>query len=317
MSSAILSPIKKPFLTYEEQIKKLTDEKNLIIDDTENAVKLLRENSYFGLINGYKPLFKTAYGLYKLHTRIEDIYVLYNFDNDLRFLFLRYIVKVEMHIKSLISYSFCERNGIEESKYLNVNSYNYCPRLQTEINEFVQVLAEKIKNPKNLKYIAHQKSKNKNVPLWAMMKALTLGQVSKMYSFLNQNSQADISKEFEHVNEGTLINMLRVLVMARNVCAHNERFYDCNFKPTMIADMPAHNNLALPKTKGGYKKGKNDLFAVIITLKYLLGEDDFSSLCNELNALIDRLLNETPQISRNQIYKHMGLVDNWMNIKTI
>ena len=44
----------KPFLTYEQQIDKLVNEKNLIVEDHEYAISILKKVSYFALICGYK-----------------------------------------------------------------------------------------------------------------------------------------------------------------------------------------------------------------------------------------------------------------------
>lgn len=60
MQSIIVSG--KPFLTYEQQINKLMNEKGLIITDIENATKLLKEHSYYALISGYKQPFKAGDG---------------------------------------------------------------------------------------------------------------------------------------------------------------------------------------------------------------------------------------------------------------
>lgn len=48
----------KPFMTYEQQIAKLRDEKELAIPNELYAKKMLMQNSYFALITGYKLLFK-------------------------------------------------------------------------------------------------------------------------------------------------------------------------------------------------------------------------------------------------------------------
>ena len=101
----------KPFMTYEQLIYKLEDEKKLEISDHDYAIKLLKEHSYFALISGYKGPFKQKNGTYKIHVSIQDIYALYLFDDALRALFLQYILKIEKHMKSLISYSFCEAYG--------------------------------------------------------------------------------------------------------------------------------------------------------------------------------------------------------------
>ena len=42
------------FLTYEQQIDKLVNDKNLIIADKEYATDALKQIGYFALIGGYK-----------------------------------------------------------------------------------------------------------------------------------------------------------------------------------------------------------------------------------------------------------------------
>mgnify|MGYP000072594201 CR=1 FL=1 len=48
----------KIFLSYDQQIEKLKNEKNLQIDDEEYAKEILRQTSYYSLIGGYKDIFK-------------------------------------------------------------------------------------------------------------------------------------------------------------------------------------------------------------------------------------------------------------------
>ncbi len=50
----------KIFFTYEQQINKLQQEKNLIIPDTSAAKLTLEKLSYYSLVGGYKQLFKHA-----------------------------------------------------------------------------------------------------------------------------------------------------------------------------------------------------------------------------------------------------------------
>ena len=131
----------KPFRTYEQLIKKL-DEKKLDISDSEYIIKLLKRHSYFALISGYKEPFKDKKGDYKIHTTIQDIYALYCFDESLRDLFLRYILKIEKHVKSLISYSFCETYGEDQRQYLSAVNYDYNIKNQDDINELVTRLTK-------------------------------------------------------------------------------------------------------------------------------------------------------------------------------
>lgn len=105
--------MKKIFLTYDQQIDKLIKEKNLRIDDIAYAKEVLRQTSYYSLIGGYKDIFKNSTTKkYKDGTRFEDIVELYYYDEGLRQLFLKYLIKVENEIKSEVSYYFTEKMGI-------------------------------------------------------------------------------------------------------------------------------------------------------------------------------------------------------------
>lgn len=307
----------KPFMTYDELIQKLVKEKNLIINDNNYAIKLLKKHSYFGLISGYKKPFKKKDGTYKEHVRIEDIYALYYFDDQLKELFLKYILLIEKHIKSLISYSFCEEYGDEQQNYLNATKYNYSDKNQDDVNDLISRLTKLISNPKNYSYIQHQKKKHGNVPLWVMMKALTLGTVSKMYSFLPQKIQHNISKEFLYVHEGMLVQMLDLLSRVRNVCAHNERLYDYKYNKGTIDTTDVHKNMNLPQSKGQYTKGKKDLFAVVIVFKYLLDNEDFIKFIETLKMEIDSLFHSTRCLEELQLLKYMGFPQNWYDIKKL
>ena len=59
---------------------------------------------------------------------------MYIFDDTLRTIILRNILKVEKHIKSLISYSFCEVYGEAQQLYLDKTKYNYSPEHQSDID---------------------------------------------------------------------------------------------------------------------------------------------------------------------------------------
>ena len=91
---------KKQFLTYEEQIAFLKDKKDLEIQNVEYAKKILFKTGYFPLINGYKEAFKDSDSKrFQKGVCFEDIYELYQFDNDLRSIFLKYILVAERNVK--------------------------------------------------------------------------------------------------------------------------------------------------------------------------------------------------------------------------
>lgn len=79
-----------PFITYDQQIA-LLKSKHLVISDEDAAKRVLAQIGYFSLIGGYKYPFKNrTTRMYRDGVTFEDIVMLYNFDESLRRLFLRY-----------------------------------------------------------------------------------------------------------------------------------------------------------------------------------------------------------------------------------
>ncbi len=304
----------KPYTTYEEQLR-ILDEKHLVISDREEAISLLKRCSYFGLIAGYKHPFKDKNGNYKVHTTIKDIYALYRYDMELRELFLKNILVIENHIKSLISYYFCKSFGELETAYLNANNYDYNITKQDDINKLISKLKYAMNDCDSHPYLQHQRDNHGNIPLWALTRVLTIGIISKMYSLMKPQTQTLICKEFPYISEEELAKMIDLLSRFRNVCAHNERLYDYKYLKGDIRTTDVHKILNLRKQKGYYVQGKKDLFAVVIVFKYLLSDEEFSLFIDKFDYATNQLLSETRILQQGQILKLMGFPQNWHDIK--
>ena len=304
----------KPFLTYEQQLHKLTDEKQLIINNREFAEEKLRDIGYFALIGGYKEPFRDAMTrVYLENTTFEDIYALYDFDNRLRELIFRYICQIEKKIRNIISYSFSEVYGEMQTHYLDTASYNYVRSNQRGIDKLIRMLDGLALTNTDYDYIVHQRNVYQNVPLWVLINAMTFGQISKMYSFLTSRIQSKISKNFKKVNERELEQYLKVLVLYRNVCAHNERL----FSHKVYSEIPntvLHSKLHISQTGNQYNQGKKDLFGVVIAFRYLLSADSFLLFKRELVLLIDKYVRSSSRITEKNLLKQMGFPENWKSI---
>lgn len=116
----IIISVSKTFSTFSEQLKTLQNDKHLIITDEKHATDILQHIGYFPLIGGYKHLFRIPLTKrYKEGTSLEEIYTLYLFDTELRELFFKYLLQIERHLRSLISYYFSESYGESQEAYLN------------------------------------------------------------------------------------------------------------------------------------------------------------------------------------------------------
>ena len=138
----------KNFLSYEQQLYTLKYDKNLIILNHDYATKKLEELSYYSLICGYKSLFKHApSNKYIRGVTFEELVAFYYFDEELRTLFLKYILHIERHIKSMFSYYFCEKYGEQQSMYLNINNYNHTRKNHQNLIHLTHSLQKSISSP--------------------------------------------------------------------------------------------------------------------------------------------------------------------------
>lgn len=302
------------FLTYDQQLEKLQTEKELSIPNRSYAKNILQQISYYSLIDGYKELFKPLRsGKYYYGVTFDEIYAFYLFDEELRSLFLKYILKVEKHIKSMFSYYFCEKYGERQSEYLAVANYNLNRNNNSQIQRLVKSLAKSIATPSQYIYINYHSTNYGNVPLWVATGALTFGQISKMYQYSTSDIRTKISKNYENVSEVQLHQMITVLAHCRNVCAHGERLYNFHIRET-IPDTVLHHKLQLPIKNGHYINGKQDLFAVLIALRYLIKNDDFKQFKKMLAQLINNVLRKCPHITESQLFCKMGFTANWHKV---
>lgn len=307
--------MQKIFLNYDQQIEKLEKEKNLTIRDKSYAKEILKQTSYYSLIGGYKDIFKNpTTKKYKDGTNFEDIVELYYFDEQLRQIFLKYLIKVENEIKSLVSYYFTAKYGESQQEYLNVHNYRYFGKRNIrDIDYLIRLLRNYAEKPTDYHYINHAQKKYKNVPLWVLTNALTFGNISKMYMLLPQDIQIKVSQNYPCVNESQLVQILTVLVKYRNVCAHGERLF--TYRTTdSISDLPIHKKMNLPKKGEQYMNGKNDVFAVVIALRYLLNDKWYREFKKELTALIQKYLKGHDSISEEELLVKMGFPGNWKDI---
>jgi len=306
----------KPFLSYTQLLDKLEKDKNLVIADRAYAEAMLKRVSYFALISGYKKLFRNpTTWKYKDNTTFEEIVALYRFDENLRELFLRYLLQIEQAMRSLLSYYFSQKHGNQQSSYLSMQNYDQTPRKSQTLKKLIGVLQDIALKSTDYAYINYQRNKYGNVPLWALVKVLTFGNISKMYQSYTQDLQVKISKNYNKVNEKELVQFLKVLTKFRNVCAHNDRLFSFTTKDD-IPDTVLHSKLVIARKGNQYVYGKKDLFSVVIAFRYLLQKDDFYTFKRVLVRTMDRFISKTTHVTYGELLHEMGFPVNWEKISS-
>lgn len=305
----------KPYLTYDQQIYKLVENKELIINDKEYARRKLIEIGYFSLIGGYKNLFiNPMTRKYENDTTFEDVVALYEFDESLRQLTFSYLIKIEQKLRQLIAYSFCAQYGEQQIHYLTRDNYNLNPRLTGEIDRLINILDYHANRNTEKTYLTHQRTAYGNVPLWVTTKILTFGQLSKFYSVLQARQQSDISKAYEFVTEGNLGKYFSILTLFRNVCAHNERLFSFKISQRRFPDSVIHHRMNIPQRGNEYILGKNDYFGLVIAFRHLLPKEDFMMYKKELKRLLNAYFKKSRRLTKSFLFSKMGMPANWENI---
>lgn len=301
----------KPFKTYDELLLFLQDDKKLIIHDTKYAKQVLMKTGYFSLISGYKDIFKhPTTGNYRDGTSFEDIYALYKFDNELRSIFLKYMLIAEHSVKSSLAYHFTELYGENQKEYLSLSHYLVTKSNQHDVQKLIKILSYHITHKSDYSYITHYKKHHRNVPLWIMIQILTIGQLSHMYDFLKASVPIQVCKDYYDISRKDMHSFLSVMTKHRNACAHGDRFFNYITKDS-ITDTIIHQKLHIPRANGRYQKGKTDIFSEVIILKYLLDKEDFHNFYYDLKHCIK---NKCPNP---EILSKMGFPENWTSIKRL
>ena len=305
----------KIFKSYSDLISLLSERGiDSLSTDAQYAENILKQVGYYNLINGYSKLFldNSNHNKYIDGTKIGEINALYQFDRVLRSIFFQYILKVESHIKSLISYSFSEKYG--HSNYLLYTNFNTMskdnPSQITKLISGIQrQIAERCSDPS----ISHYLRKHGYVPLWVLNNILTLGTVSKFYSLMKQPERQEVSKNFK-IMDNELENALRYLSPIRNFCAHGNRLYCYRTKNPLI-NTRYHSSLnIITDSNGEYSLGKRDLFAAMIVLKRLLSKNDYKRLSKDVNNSLKNLEKKLMILDIDLILKEMGFPRNWCDL---
>lgn len=305
--------MEKDFKTYKQQIEILKN-RGLNINNDDEIEEILKKENYYNLINGYKdPFIDTSMEdeFYKRGSDFYEIYSLYKFDRKIRNIFLEKILVVENNIKSALAYVFSKRYGCDnylKVENFDVNSKNL-GRILKLIAHIQNDLARQIDRNSS---INHYMSKYGYVPLWVLVNILTFGTVSRFFNLMKLKERQNVAKMF-NISEGKLNSFLRILSLYRNLCAHDERFY--NFKTkAYISNTNIHYDLVISKENGNFKYGKNDIFALLICLKKLLSGEKFLLLFRELETNINLLKEQLHTITMGDVLEEMGFPDNWNKI---
>lgn len=303
----------KDFLTYNQQMKHLRDDKNIDCHDSK-AKQILIRNGYFNLINGYKMPFvqsidKSGKHTYIGGTSIEHLYNVKQFDEELKLHLLKYITKVEEEIRTLTGYKFDQVNNNGKTEWYRVEAYDPNASIQSVMKTISDAYQEIEKSRQT--YVKHYLEQHKFIPTWILTKTINF---STMISFI-ENSKYKVKDDLCELyglkldaggyNHQLLISSLHWFRIIRNSCAHNERVYGIE-----RADKRVNTDIYLKELPKSYSRdGDQKIMDLIIYMRYYLPDREYEKFVKEIKRLLTDLKGQINVTAFNKIRGAMGIKD--------
>ena len=308
--------IAKQFKNLDEQID-ILKYKGLVINNEMYAKNvLLRENYFF--LNGYRHLFMYSLSDKRFieNTTFEELYSIFLFDRTIRNILFKNLLIIENNLKSIISYQLSKKYGYKEKEYLKEKNFTNKPEKRRQVKDLINKMKRQIRlNSREHDATTHYINNYGYIPLWILVKVLSFGIVSEMYSILKEDDQMQIAKVY-HVQPEFLIKCLPILANYRNLCAHEDILFDYRSQKQIDGTI-YHQLLNIPKKDDEYIYGECDLFALLIIMKELLTSEEYKSMTIELENAVNTLDYNLSTISVDKVLDKMGFPQNWAELKNI
>lgn len=280
---------------HNEELLEHLKNKNVIIDDENITLNVIDNYSYYSVVNTYKYVFKKDDNTYIENVRFNEIYSLYNFDKNIRTIFLKYALEFELKIRGVMGNILAKNYGLK--KYLNKINFDELAN-EEDINNVIESINIEIdKNKGKHPAITHYDQAYGFIPPFVAIKILSFGQISRWYGLLKQSDRNEIAKKF-NVSPKLLKQILINMTLARNICAHSDRLFSFHSKFFMTFSLIDNR----------YKVNNNstNLYMLIRSMEKFLSEQDYKDLMNLINKEFIKLNESIKSIDARVILKIMG-----------
>lgn len=231
-------------LTFEEQAM-LLENRGMIIDDKKRAIEKLENIGYYKLKEFAYPLSKVIKNENNDKIRVydnvnfNDVITRYYQDKNLRLALLHAIEKIEVSLKTRISYVLGESYGafgyLCFSKWCNKEEY--CKHyLNYQQNRFKKELSNKIKHSRSLDLKEKNNLNYDGYPsIWLMVDVLMFGDIVHLLTLMSRKNLNKISTYYNCSNK-ELLSWLKCLNFIRNICAHNSNIVDIKLTTSPVVN---------------------------------------------------------------------------------
>ena len=148
------------------------------------------------------------------------------FDRQVRNIMFKYILVVENNLKSIISYELSRKYGYKEKDYLDPKNFTQDAIKARQVKDVLNKMKRQIRvNGRKHTATMHYIDNYGYVPMWILVKVLSLGIISELYSILKSDDRMFIAELYK-MDAETLGIYISLLANYRNICAHEDILYD-------------------------------------------------------------------------------------------
>lgn len=271
--------------------------KGVSVNNRGDALNKIKTYSYYSIINTYKDIFKNTNNEYKKNVSFDEIYALFEFDKNLRSIFLKYSLEIEIILKSLLAETISLRYGIKD--YLVKENFDDTVN-ETTITESINIIEEEL-TKQNGKHeaVTHYIDEYGFIPPFVLTKILTLGELSRLYAMLKQSDRQSISKNFK-LSDKVLKQIIINMTMIRNICAHNDRLFSFHSK----------FRISFKYIQKNYNEKSVNIYMIMKCMECLLPKDKKKEFIKLINNEIKTLDNKLKSIKIDNILNIMGFYKN-------
>ena len=267
--------------TVPEQIKYLK-ELGLIITDERKASEILSDIGFYRL-GFYMFPFEKKYPakvgrdhVFKEGITLDTVIRLYYFDFELRHILLKYISRIEIHLRTTIVNYMSAKHQNNDKWFVDerIVSPSYCRSFDA--------IYDRIRLSPYIKW-HHHNHPCKYAPAWKTLEFMTIGEMLDLFNAIsNVTSRLDISNAHGIRSMNTFDNYLTSIRRVRNRCAHGGVLFDYTASEALTAKGPV-NMASVPE--------RTNLYGAIAVIKYMTGvvsQNRLADLERELRLLIDK-----------------------------
>ncbi|HAO07498.1 MAG TPA: CAAX protease [Chryseobacterium sp.] len=262
---------KKPPLTYADQVK-LLQKRKLSVPNTTKAENYLAQISYYRFSAYFLP-FQKVKDVFNAGSNFDEILDLYTFDREFRLLVFDAIERIEIAFRTQMIYHLSHKYGshwqdnpaIFKPPYINP----YTGKTVDIFADTQQIICNHCSSKHPEVFIKHYKShytKPANPPGWMSIELLTIGELSRLYTVLKDNSDKKAIADFFGLHHTTFTSWIHTLVYTRNLCAHHARLWNREYaiKPDILLK-PQH-----PWLDAAFNTNSHRSFYILSLMKYML-----------------------------------------------